>query len=30
MYTYDVFVFGHDLSTDKELNNTLHEFDLEL
>ncbi|MBA3984986.1 MAG: hypothetical protein H0X63_00015 [Flavobacteriales bacterium] len=28
MYTYNNFVFGHNLSINKELNNSLHEFDI--
>ena len=30
MYTYNIFCFGHELSKDKELNNLLREWDIEL
>ena len=29
MYTFNYFCFGHDLSVDKNLNNTLNEYDVE-
>ena len=29
MYTYNVFVFDHDLSTNHNLNNQLHDYDCE-
>jgi hypothetical protein len=29
MYTYNLYCFGHQLSSDKNLNNLLHEYDLE-
>lgn len=29
MYTYNLFVFGHDVSKDKEINNLIWECDLE-
>jgi len=29
MYTFNHFVFGHDLSVDKELNNSINELDIE-
>lgn len=29
MYTYNLYCFGHQLSSDKELNNLLHDNDLE-
>lgn len=27
MYTYNLFIFGHNLSLNKELNNMVHDFD---
>jgi len=30
MYTFNLYVFGHNLSIDKELNNSLNSFDIEL
>lgn len=30
MYTFNLFVFGHDMSIDPDLNNDIHEFDVEM
>ena len=29
MYTFNIYVFGHNLSKDKELNNSLNSFDIQ-
>ena len=30
MYTFNNFIFGHELGKNKELNNLLHDFDIEI